>query len=129
LDTMFGVAPQAASSAAPTTGSAVADTALVSGGMGGIQQGVQAGQQAQAVKAQNKGYKQLAGQQAADLAQTKQQQEDTLGGGRSLAEGGGVNLQSGQFVIPADIVSDLGNGDTKAGMEFLRQFFETGGHA
>ena len=130
IDAMTGVPNLAAATgAAPTTGSAVADTALVSGGMGGIQQGVQAGQQAQAVKAQNKGYKQLAGQQAADLAQTKQQQEDTLGGGRSLAEGGGVNLQSGQFVIPADIVSDLGNGDTKAGMEFLRQFFETGGHA
>ena len=116
-------------SALPTTGSAALDTALVSGGVGGVQQGVQAKQQADVTTAQNKGYRQLSAQQAGESAEALKDVRNTLGGGLMLAEGGGVNLQSGQFVIPADIVSDLGNGDTKAGMEFLKQFFETGGHA
>lgn len=116
-------------SALPTTGSAALDTALVSGGVGGVQQGVQAKQQADVTTAQNKGYRQLSAQQAGESADALKDVRNTLGGGLMLAEGGGVNLQSGQFVIPADIVSDLGNGDTKAGMEFLKQFFETGGHA
>lgn len=116
-------------SALPTTGSAALDTAIVSGGVGGVQQGVQAKQQADATTAQNKGYRQLSAKQGGEEAQALKDVRNTLGGGMMLAEGGGVNLQSGQFVIPADIVSDLGNGDTKAGMEFLKQFFETGGHA
>ena len=39
------------------------------------------------------------------------------------AGGGEVNLEDGQFILPADIVSALGNGSTKAGAEFLDEFF------
>jgi hypothetical protein len=104
----------------------------LSGGSTGLQKGVEAKQMADTIESQNKGYEQLRGKQGQELGAViaaQKEDENTLGGGRSLAHGGGVNLQSGQFVIPADIVSDLGNGDTKAGMEFLKQFFETGGHA
>ena len=121
-------APVAASTpavAAPSTVSSLAAPVALST----VQQGIQAKQNADVTTAQNKGYRQLSAQQAGESAKALEDVRNTLGGGLMLAEGGGVNLQSGQFVIPADIVSDLGNGDTKAGMEFLKQFFETGGHA
>ena len=116
------------------TGSELGDMAALSTGSTGIQKGVEAKQQADITTAQNKGYEQLKGRQGQELSNVRQQQkldESGLAGGKPLgaAHGGSINLQSGQFVIPADIVSDLGNGDTKAGMEFLKQFFETGGHA
>lgn len=44
-------------------------------------------------------------------------------GGRRFAHGGGVDLEEGQFIIPADVVSALGNGSTKAGAAFLDEFF------
>lgn len=44
-------------------------------------------------------------------------------GGKPLAGGGSVALSDGQFIIPADIVSALGNGSTKAGAAFLDEFF------
>lgn len=119
------VAPGAGTITGSTTGDMIGGTLLSTGG----QQISQAKQQADATTAQNKGYRQLSAQQAGESAEALKDVRNTLGGGLMLAEGGGVNLQSGQFVIPADIVSDLGNGDTKAGMEFLKQFFETGGHA
>lgn len=122
------VAPGAGTITGSTTGDMLGGTLVTSGG----QQAVQAKQAADVTTAQNKGYEQLKGKQGQELSAViaaQKEDENTLGGGRSLAHGGGVNLQSGQFVIPADIVSDLGNGDTKAGMEFLKQFFETGGHA
>lgn len=118
-------APGAGTITGSTTGDMIGGTLLTSGG----QQLAQAKGQADATTAQNKGYRQLSAQQAGESAEALKDVRNTLGGGLMLAEGGGVNLQSGQFVIPADIVSDLGNGDTKAGMEFLKQFFETGGHA
>ena len=40
-----------------------------------------------------------------------------------LAGGGEVNLEDGQFILPADVVSALGNGSTKAGAQFLDEFF------
>lgn len=69
--------------------------------------------------------------------QTKAAEEDAnkmygpaggLGGGRGLGmnEGGGVRLREGQFIIPADVVSALGNGSTKAGASFLDDFFAAG---
>lgn len=119
------VAPGAGTITGSTTGDMIGGTLLTSGG----QQLAQAKGQADATTAQNKGYRKLSAQQAGESADALKDVRNTLGGGLMLAEGGGVNLQSGQFVIPADIVSDLGNGDTKAGMEFLKQFFETGGHA
>lgn len=119
------VAPGAGTITGSTTGDMIGGTLLSTGG----QQIAQAKQQADATTAQNKGYRQLSAEQAGETEEALKDVRNTLGGGLMLAEGGGVNLQSGQFVIPADIVSDLGNGDTKAGMEFLKQFFETGGHA
>lgn len=125
----YAAANQSTAGAIPTTGSDLLDTTLVSGGVSGIGKGVEAKQAADVTKAQNKGYRQLSAKQGGESLETLKDVRNTLGGGLMLAEGGEINLQSGQFVIPADIVSDLGNGDTKAGMEFLRQFFETGGHA
>ena len=121
-------------SALPTTGSSILDSTIVGGGLTGAQKTAEAIQTGNAVEAQNKGYEQLKGRQGQELSNVRKQQnldESGLAGGKPLgaAHGGSINLQSGQFVIPADIVSDLGNGDTKAGMEFLKQFFETGGHA
>lgn len=42
------------------------------------------------------------------------------GGITALAQGGQVHLKEGAYIIPADVVSALGNGSTKAGAEFLR---------
>lgn len=42
------------------------------------------------------------------------------GGLTALAHGGQVPLKEGAYIIPADVVSALGNGSTKAGAEFLR---------
>lgn len=43
------------------------------------------------------------------------------GGLVSLARGGKVPLSDGAYIIPADVVSALGNGSSKAGAEFLRR--------
>jgi hypothetical protein len=43
--------------------------------------------------------------------------------GGGFAEGGEVHLADGQFIIPADVVSALGNGSTNAGAKFLDEFF------
>jgi hypothetical protein len=42
------------------------------------------------------------------------------GGVAGYNEGGAINLKEGSFIIPADVVSHLGNGSTKAGMHQLR---------
>ena len=39
------------------------------------------------------------------------------------AHGGSVHVRDGSFVIPADVVSALGNGSSKAGARFLTHFF------
>ena len=46
-------------------------------------------------------------------------------GGIMMAKGGHVPLKDGAYIIPADVVSALGNGSTKAGGEFLRQLIES----
>jgi hypothetical protein len=43
--------------------------------------------------------------------------------GSGLAAGGSVDLHDGDFILPADIVSAMGNGSTKAGAQFLDEFF------
>ena len=43
-----------------------------------------------------------------------------------LAAGGEVDLEDGDFILPADVVSALGNGSTKAGAQFLDEFFGLG---
>lgn len=49
-----------------------------------------------------------------------------ISGGKGIGfeKGGEVGLQEGQFIIPADVVSALGNGSTKAGANFLDEFFK-----
>ena len=42
------------------------------------------------------------------------------GGLTALAHGGQVPLKDGAYIIPADVVSALGNGSSKAGAEYLR---------
>jgi len=41
--------------------------------------------------------------------------------GKQMARGGIVNLQDGGFVVPADVVSHLGNGSSDAGLRHLAQ--------
>jgi hypothetical protein len=43
------------------------------------------------------------------------------GGLTALAHGGQVPLGDGAYIIPADVVSALGNGSSKAGAQYLRQ--------
>lgn len=43
------------------------------------------------------------------------------GGLVSLARGGQIPLSDGAYIIPADVVSALGNGSSKAGAEFLKR--------
>ena len=42
-------------------------------------------------------------------------------GNIGYAEGGHVPLKNGAYIIPADVVSALGNGSSKAGAEFLQR--------
>jgi hypothetical protein len=79
-------------------------------------QGIQAQQQNAAVNQAN---------QKDAQAQEAQRKDATALGGQiyGLAAGGGVDLHDGQFIIPADVVSALGNGSTKAGAAFLDEFF------
>jgi hypothetical protein len=42
-------------------------------------------------------------------------------GGIMHAKGGHVPLKDGAYIIPADVVSALGNGSSKAGAEFLQR--------
>ena len=46
-------------------------------------------------------------------------QQRAATGGIIMAKGGEVPLSDGAFIIPADVVSALGNGSTKAGAEYL----------
>lgn len=46
-------------------------------------------------------------------------QQSAATGGIIMAKGGKVPLTDGAFIIPADVVSALGNGSTKAGAEYL----------
>jgi len=47
-------------------------------------------------------------------------QSAATGGMLTLKQGGHVPLKDGAYIIPADVVSALGNGSSKAGAEFLR---------
>lgn len=44
-------------------------------------------------------------------------------GGLTTLRGGGIAMREGQYVIPADVVSAIGNGSSKAGAKFLEQAF------
>jgi hypothetical protein len=43
------------------------------------------------------------------------------GGITALAHGGQIPLEDGAYIIPADVVSALGNGSSKAGADYLRR--------
>ena len=45
-------------------------------------------------------------------------------GGLTTLKGGGISMREGQYVVPADVVSAIGNGSSKAGAKFLEQAFE-----
>lgn len=45
-------------------------------------------------------------------------------GSIGMARGGHVPVRDGAYIIPADVVSALGNGSSKAGAEFLRRLME-----
>jgi len=56
--------------------------------------------------------------------QQEEKQANELGSQTwGLAAGGSVDLHDGDFILPADIVSAMGNGSTKAGAQFLDEFF------
>lgn len=44
-------------------------------------------------------------------------------GGLTTLRGGGIAMREGQYVVPADVVSAIGNGSSKAGAKFLEQAF------
>jgi len=129
------VAPEGLFNTGVSTGSNTADKLIESqtlgAGVSGIKQGADTLQQNKTARAQNKGYQAVSAANAADAAQA-QNMANTLFSGSptsrgfsfSAAKGGEVHLKSGQFVIPADIVSALGNGDTDAGQKFLVDFFK-----
>lgn len=52
------------------------------------------------------------------------QEQKAASGGLMMARGGQVPVRDGAYIIPADVVSALGNGSSKAGAEFLRRLME-----
>lgn len=88
-----------------------------------IGQGIQGIQSAEAT-AQN----QQAGKQAflANSAEQQAQQRQAGALGTKVfghATGGEVNLHNGDWIVPADVLSNIGNGSTDAGARFLNDFF------
>lgn len=88
-----------------------------------LNQGIQGIQNAQ-IGAQNE----KAGRQAymGDAAQQERDRRNayTIGSQTmGMAAGGEVPLEDGDWIIPADVVSALGNGSTDAGASFLNDFF------
>ena len=114
-----------------TTGSAGFDKALEQGAVSGIMKGGEQGLGAYQTSQYNAGVKkadqeaQAAGAANAGLGQNmandlySNQMKAPM-----LAKGGQVHMDSGSFVIPADIVSALGDGSTEAGFRFLESFFK-----
>lgn len=60
--------------------------------------------------------------QAANLEGSMLQQE-AYPSWQGKAKGGSLRLQSNSYIIPADVVSAIGNGSTKAGAEYLDHLF------
>jgi hypothetical protein len=76
-------------------------------------------QRAAAINAKAKEYGVNRSRLAASTGYSAKEIEDYLG--KAYAAGGG--LRSGGFVVPADVVSALGNGSTDAGLEVLMKKF------
>jgi len=88
----------------------------ISQGVKGIQNGVASAEN------RNAGNKLAASSAASD----RQQVADANQTGAKLwghAEGGPVALQNGDWVVPADVLSSIGNGSTNAGAQFLNEYF------
>jgi hypothetical protein len=65
-------------------------------------------------------------EQQAKEAQGAEWAQDTYSSGSWLpgkAKGGAIHLQDGAFIVPADVVSAIGNGSTKAGAKYLDHLF------
>jgi hypothetical protein len=95
----------------------------------GLSSGVEGIQAAQANAQTQQNSQDLYAQGQADQAQqgraARQLSREVYGSKcfGSFSEGGSLALEDGQFIIPADVVSALGNGSTKAGAKFLDEFF------
>ena len=65
------------------------------------------------------------GQQTIDKAKQEGQTEatSTYGGFGHFAHGGSLRLEQSSYIIPADVVSAIGNGSTKAGAKYLDHLF------
>lgn len=113
-----------------STGSKGADAALEKGAVSGVMKGGEEGLGALQLAQYN------ADIRKADKANTKDAAANAALGqnmandlyanqmkGPMLAKGGSIHMDSGSFVIPADIVSALGDGSTEAGFRFLESFF------
>jgi hypothetical protein len=48
--------------------------------------------------------------------------------GKGMAQGGAVGMNTGGFVVPADVVSHLGNGSTNAGVAALKKRYPNAHH-
>jgi hypothetical protein len=56
-------------------------------------------------------------------AAKQQGQADATSAYKSWAHGGSIRLENNSFIIPADVVSAIGNGSTKAGAKYLDHLF------
>ena len=126
MGTLFGSAAPAAEAAGATGGIGSTLAGIAAPALAGtaLQQGIQGISTAQ----QNQQNQQLSEQNAQDMEAQKRAATGLSSGmfEQKLAHGGQVNLEDGQFIIPADVVSALGNGSTKAGAAFLDEFFGNG---
>jgi len=82
-----------------------------------------AGQQNAQAQAVNQGSNTLAPQVGGIYPASGSTPSNPLGGLGQIgyAKGGHVPLKNGAYIIPADVVSALGNGSSKAGAEFLQR--------
>ena len=114
-----------------STGSKGADAALEKGAVSGVMKGGEEGLGALQLAQYNadirKADKANTADAAANAALGQNMANDLYANqmkGPMLAKGGSIHMDSGSFVIPADIVSALGDGSTEAGFRFLESFFK-----
>jgi hypothetical protein len=118
-------------------GSLLSNDTVKGVGMDLAKEGIGTGMDTMQQNAQNTANSRMAQSYAQASAQQQKEKDDAfkaqlartqggISGGRGMGmnKGGEVALQEGQFIIPADVVSALGNGSTKAGANFLDEFFD-----
>lgn len=89
----------------------------------GVDQSLQSIQTAQASNANQQAGRDTFMQGEAERQRKEREAKATAQGAYGMASGGEVPLDEGSFILPADIVSALGNGSTDAGASFLDNFF------